>query len=84
MSRRGTIIGEITKKAKINWDNMSEKEADEEIEKIKDYNQAIDNVTYGSERVAMNGIAKVSDLTDDEFEILLNWLKEGEKTCYTK
>lgn len=72
MSIRGTIIGEITKKAKINWDNMSEKEADEEIEKIKDYNQAIDNVTYGSERVAMNGIAKVSDLTDDEFEILLN------------
>ena len=38
MSIRGTIIGEITKKAKINWDNMSEKEADEEIEKIKDYN----------------------------------------------
>ena len=33
MSIRGTIIGEITKKAKINWDNMSEKEADEEIEK---------------------------------------------------
>lgn len=58
-----------------------------------DYSITVDEFLEMVESVCWLSIDEINSLMNEdkffknhyeEFEILLNWLKEGEKTCYTK
>lgn len=58
-----------------------------------DYSITVDEFLEIVESVCWLSIDEINSLMNEdkffknhyeEFEILLNWLKEGEKTCYTK
>lgn len=66
MSIRNTIMGIIVKNAKMNWEHMSEEDADKALDKFQSREEVINNVTYGSEKSAINGIMQVANLTHEE------------------
>lgn len=59
-------MGKIVKKAKINWDHISEEEAERILDQFETIEDAINSVTYGSEMSAIKGITKLARLTNEE------------------
>ena len=66
MSINNSILGTIVKQAKIKWDKLSEEEADKIIKKIVTPDEARKTVTYDSDIKAVNGIAKIIGLDENE------------------
>lgn len=71
MSIKNTIIGEIVKNAKIKWDNLNIEQANDFIDYIESANKASKEVTYGSEIKAVEAIASISDLTQQQKQTLI-------------
>ncbi len=72
MSIKGTVIGKIVKSAKMKWDNLDAREAEEFIEGVTSAEQASSEVTYGSEIKAINAIAQIAHLSQEETNDLIN------------
>ena len=72
MSINKTILGEIVKHAKIKWDKISEKEANELIEKISNPEDARRTITNDSDIKAVNGIARIVRLDDNEISLVID------------
>lgn len=70
MELKDTIMGQITKDALMNWNELTEEEAERKVQDLGTVENARDNVTYGSEIAAIEGIAKVVELSDEEKETL--------------
>ena len=70
MELKDTVMGQITKDALINWNGLTEEEAREKVQEFGTAENARDNVTYGSEIAAIEGIAKVVELSEEEKEAL--------------
>lgn len=70
MELKDTIMGQITKDALINWNQLTEEEAERKVQELGTAEEARNNVTYGSEIAAIEGIAKVVELSDEEKESL--------------
>lgn len=71
MSIKNTIIGEIVKKAKIKWDNLNNEQVNDFVNGIESAEQANREITYGSEIKAIDSIAIIGDLTQEEIKTLL-------------
>lgn len=72
MEFKDTVMGRITKDALMNpdWNGLTEEEAERKVQEFGTAENARDNVTYGSEIAAIEGIAKVVELSDEEKEAL--------------
>lgn len=70
MDLKDTVMGQITKDALMNWNGLTEEEAERKVQEFGTAENARDNVTYGSEIAAIEGIAKVVELSDEEKEAL--------------
>lgn len=70
MELKDTVMGQITKDALMNWNELTEEEAERKVQELGTAENARDNVTYGSEIAAIDGIAKVVELSDEEKEKL--------------
>lgn len=70
MELKDTVMGKITKDALMNWNGLTEEEAERKVQEFGTAENARDSVTYGSELAAIDGIAKVVELSDEEKEAL--------------
>lgn len=72
MSMSNTILGNIVKNAKMRWDGMSEEESEQFVDALQSAEQVDNEVTYGSEKNAINEIAKITGLNDEQVKTIYN------------
>lgn len=65
-----TVMGKITKDALINWNQLSEEEANKKVSEMGSAEKANAEVTYGSELSSISGIANILGLSKDEIETM--------------
>lgn len=67
-----TIIGKISIEAIMKWEGLSNPAAREKVIQYGNAEELNNNITYGSEISAINGIAQILHLSDSEKEELIN------------
>ena len=55
---KNTVMGQITRDALMNWNQLSLEEAEEKVQEYGNAEVASNSVTYGSELSSVRGIAQ--------------------------
>jgi hypothetical protein len=63
---KNTVMGQITRDALMNWNQLSLEEAEEKVQEYGNAEVASNNVTYGSELSSVRGIAQAIGLTEEQ------------------